>query len=245
LIRLHEVSKSYAGRQVLRPASVSVGAGETLVLVGESGSGKSTLLRIAMGLILPDTGEVEIAGKRLTPGNARELRLSTGYTIQNGGLFPHLTAVQNVTLAAREVGWERKRAEDRVVELAELVALPPDALDRYPAQLSGGQRQRVGLIRALMLDPPVLLMDEPLGALDAIIRSQLQDDLKELFQRLHKAVLLVTHDLGEAAFLGDRISVMHEGRILQTGTFAELVEKPADPYIARLISAQRHAGVGV
>jgi osmoprotectant transport system ATP-binding protein len=239
LIHLREVSKRYGARQVLHPCTVSVPAGTTRVLVGESGSGKSTLLRIAMGLITSDSGDVQIAEERLTPENASRLRRCVGYTIQNGGLFPHLTAADNVTLVARELEWESERIETRLEELGELVALPRDALARYPAQLSGGQRQRVGLMRSLMLDPPVLLMDEPLGALDAVTRAALQDDLKQLFERLAKAVLFVTHDLGEAAYLADEVSVMHDGRLLQTGAYRDLAENPADPYIQRLISAQR------
>lgn len=239
MIALEGVSKSYVGRLVLQPTSLRVSEGETHVLVGASGCGKSTLLRIAMGLVAPDAGTVRIAGQVLTRENARPLRHSIGYVIQEGGLFPHLTAAENVTLVARHLGWSSDRISQRLKELEALVQFPEKAIHRYPAQLSGGQRQRVGVMRALMLDPPVLLMDEPLGALDPIIRAQLQEDLKRIFRTLGKTVLIVTHDMGEAAFLGDRISVMQEGRILQTAPFRTLLREPADPYVTRFISAQR------
>jgi osmoprotectant transport system ATP-binding protein len=238
MIRLDGVSKSNGGQTVLHPTRLEVPAGETHVLVGASGSGKSTLLRVTLGLIPADGGTVEIAGATLTPRDARRMRHSIGYVIQDGGLFPHLTAAGNAALVARTLGWTRDRIEGRLKELAALVQLPADLLARYPAQLSGGQRQRVGLMRALMLDPPVLLMDEPLGALDPIIRAQLQSELKRLFGVLRKTVLIVTHDLVEAAYLADRISVMREGRILQTAPFQELRDRPADEYVTRFISAQ-------
>src|SRR5205823_8095228 len=158
--------------------------------------------------------------------------------IQDGGLFPHLTAAGNVTVMADTLHWERSRIQDRLRDLAELVQLPTVMLERYPGQLSGGQRQRVGLMRALMLDPEVLLMDEPLGALDPIIRAQLQADLKRIFQQLRKTVLLVTHDMGEAAFLGDEIAMMRDGIILQRAPLRELLEHPADPFVAEFIRAQ-------
>jgi osmoprotectant transport system ATP-binding protein len=241
MIQLKNVSKAYDGKPVLQPTDLDVPEGETHVLVGASGSGKSTLLRLIMRLIPADTGEVAISGKPITRENALRMRHSMGYVIQDGGLFPHLTAAENVSLVAEHLGWERPRISGRLDELAELVQFPRDGLARYPAQLSGGQRQRVGLMRALMLDPPVLLMDEPLGALDPIIRAQLQADLKRLFETLHKTVLIVTHDMGEAAYLGERISVMREGRILQTATPRELLHHPADEYVTRFISAQRQS----
>lgn len=239
MIRLTNVSKYYHGKPALRPTSLQVPEGQVHALVGSSGCGKSTLLRLVMGLIPADSGEVYLGDRPVGPQSARELRHGIGYVIQDGGLFPHLTAARNVSLLAGELGWERKRIRERERELASLVHLPEDALERYPLQLSGGQRQRVGLMRALMLDPPVLLMDEPLGALDPLIRARLQDDLREIFARLKKTVLLVTHDMAEAAYLGHVISVMRAGEILQTGTVAELVNSPADPYVAEFLSAQR------
>jgi osmoprotectant transport system ATP-binding protein len=240
MIRLHNLSKSYNGKKVLQPINLEVPAGQTHVLVGQSGCGKSTLLRILMGLILPDTGHVEIDGEAVTRENALRIRHSVGYVIQDGGLFPHLTAAGNVTLVARHLGWADARITERLEELTALVHFPADGLQRYPLQISGGQRQRVGLMRALMLDPPVLLMDEPLGALDPLIRARLQSDLREIFRRLQKTVMIVTHDMAEAAYLGKEISVMRDGRIIQTGPVKELLRSPADPYVTEFISAQRH-----
>ena len=245
MILLDGVSKAYAGTPVLAPTCLEVPRGETHVLIGPSGCGKSTLLRVLMGLIHPDTGRVVLDGQQLTPENARQLRHQMGYVIQDGGLFPHLPARENLTLLPRELGWDRERQEKRVAELTHLAGFPEGALARYPLQLSGGQRQRVGLMRALMLDPPVLLMDEPLGALDPLIRARLQADLKEVFARLRKAVLFVTHDLGEAAYLGDRISLMREGRIVQTGSLRQLLDHPAEPFVTEFVSAQRQDWEGL
>jgi len=239
VITLENVSKSYRGRIALDLTTMQVDARRCLALIGPSGCGKSTLLRLVVGLIQPDTGAISVAGTRLTPESARTLRLRLGYVIQDGGLFPHLTAAGNVTLMARELHWEPHRVRARLAELADLTRLSLDLLDRFPAQLSGGQRQRVGLMRALMLDPEVLLMDEPLGALDPIIRSQLQADLKEIFQRLEKTVLLVTHDMGEAAYLGDEIALMRDGRVVQRGSLSDLLDHPADPFVTEFIRAQR------
>ena len=239
MIELDQVGKRYDGRAALQPTTLRVPAERCLALIGPSGCGKSTLLRIDVGLIRPDSGTVRVAGTEMKPETARSLWLRIGYVIQDGGLFPHLTAAGNCTLMARQLGWEAERVRKRLTELAELTHLSPDLLDRYPAQLSGGQRQRVGLVRALMLDPEVLLMDEPLGALDPIIRSQLQGDLKQIFQRLRKTVLLVTHDMSEAAFLGDEIALMRDGKVLQHGSAAELVQHPADPFVAEFLQAQR------
>lgn len=234
-----KVSKSYGGRVVLHPTYLRVETGETHALVGQSGSGKSTMLRLLLGLITPDAGIVQLSGQTVSHQNARSLRHTVGYVIQDGGLFPHLTGAENARLLARDLGWDATRCNRRLKELADLVQLPLEALDRYPVQVSGGQRQRVGLIRALMLDPPFLLLDEPLGALDPLIRAELQRELKSIFAQLKKTVLLVTHDLGEAAFFSERISVLHAGRMLQTGTMAELRETPADPYVAEFVRAEQ------
>jgi osmoprotectant transport system ATP-binding protein len=210
-----------------------------LALIGPSGCGKSTLLRLVIGLISPDEGEIRIGSTLLEPATRRRLRLRMGYVIQEGGLFPHLTARENVALAANDLGWEPDRIEARIQELLELTGIDPPLLDRYPSQLSGGQRQRIGLMRALLLDPNVLLLDEPLGALDPMIRSRLQEDLRRLFARLRKTVLFVTHDMGEASYLGEEIALMRAGRIVQRGTLADLLERPADPFVTEFIRAQR------
>ncbi|MGH7889338.1 MAG: ATP-binding cassette domain-containing protein, partial [Thermodesulfobacteriota bacterium] len=167
------------------------------------------------------------------------LRQRMGYVIQEGGLFPHLTAQENVSLVASHIGWNRDRIQERVAELCDLTKFPVDALDRFPAQISGGQKQRVSLMRALMLDPDILLLDEPLGALDPLIRFELQTDLKEVFQILGKTVVMVTHDIGEAGFFEDTIILLRDGRIMQQGTLLDLVKKPADPFVTLFIKAQR------
>jgi osmoprotectant transport system ATP-binding protein len=233
------VAKSFGPARVLDDVTLHVPAGQTTVLIGPSGCGKSTLLRMMLGLIRPDSGVVRFGQTPLTPSNVRELRHQMGYVVQDGGLFPHLTAAGNVTLLARHLGWQRQRIDDRLARLRELARLPADALHRYPAELSGGQRQRVGLMRALMLDPAVLLLDEPLGALDPITRADLQGDLRQIFRELRKTVVLVTHDLAEAAFFGDEIVLLHEGHIAQQGPMRALMERPATPFVAQFIQAQR------
>ncbi len=239
VITLEDVSKSYDGKLALVPTNLEVPPERCLALIGPSGCGKSTLLRLVVGLLAPNTGQIVIGGTRLSPETCRILRHRIGYVIQDGGLFPHLTAAGNTTLMARQLGWAPAKITKRLAELADLVRLPLDLLERYPAQLSGGQRQRVGVMRALMLDPEVLLMDEPLGALDPMIRSQLQADLKQIFQRLKKTVLLVTHDMSEAAYLGDEIALMKEGRIVQRGPVRDLLERPVEPFVTEFIRAQR------
>lgn len=239
MLNLSGVSKSYGKKQVLAPTDLHVESGKITVLIGPSGCGKSTLLRLMIGLIAPDAGRIEFEGIDLSHADIESLRHKMGYVIQDGGLFPHLTAEQNVGLLARHLNWKEKAVRARMVELAELTHFPVEGLDRYPVQLSGGQRQRVSLMRALMLDPDLLLLDEPLGALDPLIRTDLQVELREIFAALKKTVVLVTHDIGEAGFFGDRIILMREGNIIQSGTLDELVNQPADPFVTRFINAQR------
>jgi osmoprotectant transport system ATP-binding protein len=238
-IALDGVTKSLAGKRVLAETTLTLAPGQRLALLGPSGSGKSTLLRLVVGLIAPDTGEVALFGERLTKATAPAIRRRLGYVIQDGGLFPHLTAADNVTLMARHVGLSRERIEGRLGELTGLVRLDGGMLARYPAELSGGQRQRVGLMRALMLEPDLLLFDEPMGALDPIVRGQLQDDLRRIFDALGKTVLLVTHDVGEAAALADEVALLHEGRIVQRGPLRQLVEHPADPFVSAFLASAR------
>jgi osmoprotectant transport system ATP-binding protein len=239
MLELSGVSKRYGEVRALAPVDLATERGRTTVLIGSSGSGKSTLLRIMIGLIEPDSGDVRVDGQRLTRSNVLELRHRMGYVIQDGGLFPHLDARGNAALLARHLGWSAERIESRLGELLELTHLPPDVLGRYPAQLSGGQRQRVSLMRALMLDPDVLLLDEPLAALDPMIRSGLQEELREIFRTLGKTVVLVTHDIGEAAFFGDTILLLREGTVVQRGPMRQLLHDPADPFVTRFINAQR------
>jgi osmoprotectant transport system ATP-binding protein len=239
MLELHNVSKSFAATPALRDVSLTAAAARTTALLGPTGCGKSTLLRLMVGLLRPDMGTVLFDGAPLPrdPAALDCLRHRMGYVIQDGGLFPHLTARENVTILARHLG--RADVVERTRELAALVKLPLNALDRYPVQLSGGQRQRVGLMRALFPDPDVLLLDEPLGALDPLIRADLQEDLRAIFRELDKTVVLVTHDVGEAGYLGDTLVLMREGEIVQTGTVDDLVERPAEPFVERFIRAQR------
>lgn len=239
VIELVDISKAYGDRTILQPLTLKIEGQRRFALIGPSGCGKSTLLRIILGLIRPDTGRVVINGVVMTPENSRDLRLGIGYVIQDGGLFPHLTAFGNVALMAHHLNWERERIRTRVLELAQLVQLPADLLERFPAEMSGGQRQRVGIMRSLMLDPPLLIFDEPMGALDPLVRFHLQDDLRKIFSTLNKTVLLVTHDMGEAAFLADEIALLKDGRVVQKGTYEDLVHSPADPFVSEFLRAQR------
>ena len=239
MIEFQSVCKRYPGHTALDSLDLQCRTGETTVIIGPSGCGKSTLLRLTIGLIAPDTGRVLIEGRALSRQNVQAIRHRTGYLVQEGGLFPHLTVMANLTLLVRHLGWSKTRIEARVDALSELARVSPALLDRYPAELSGGQRQRVGLMRALMPDPDLLLLDEPLGALDPMIRSQLQDELSEIFSTLGKTVMLVTHDIAEAAFFADRIVLLRDGRLVQAGSLAELVDRPAHPFVTEFISAQR------
>ncbi len=239
MLELSGVSKIYDGNTALRATDLEIATGCTTVLIGPSGCGKSTLLRLMIGLVRPSTGDIRFDGQPLTTENLRAVRRRTGYVIQDGGLFPHLTARGNVTLASRHFGMSAGAATRRLEELTELVHIDPTMLDRYPRQLSGGQRQRVSLMRALMLDPDVLLLDEPLGALDPMIRAELQADLKTIFGHLHKTVVMVTHDLAEAAHFAHVIVLLADGTIVQRGSFADLRDAPATEFVTRFVNAHR------
>jgi osmoprotectant transport system ATP-binding protein len=239
VFELSNISKRYGTAEAVRAIDLAVMPSKTTVLIGPSGCGKSTLLRLMNGLIRPDAGRVRFDGETVTPDNAMLLRRKMGYVIQDGGLFPHLTARGNAALVARYLGWDGERIDSRLSELVELTHFPADGLDRYPAQLSGGQRQRVSLMRALMLDPDVLLMDEPLGALDPMIRNNLQMELRTIYRTLGKTVVMVTHDLSEAGYFGDTIVLMRKGRIVQVGPFRDLLDSPANPFVTEFVNAQR------
>jgi len=238
-IEIENLTKSYDGVVALDVDRLAIESRATLALIGPSGCGKSTLLRLVAGLIEPDRGSVAIAGTRMSRASRRLLQLRMGYVIQEGGLFPHLTAGENVALVARDLGWPAPKIAARTGELLELTQIPHGLLGRYPAQLSGGQRQRVALMRALMLDPEVLLLDEPLTALDPMIRSDLQLELRRIFERLRKTVLFVTHDMAEAAYIAGEMAIMRAGHILQRGTLRDLIRDPADPFVTEFIRAQR------
>lgn len=244
MIRARNISKSF-DKEVLRDVTLEVDSGQTLSLIGPSGCGKSTLLRIIMGLIPADHGSVELNGEPLGKENMLTLRRKMGYVIQSGGLFPHMTARGNLTILTRYLGWDKRREQERIDELIDLTSISGSILERKPDQLSGGQAQRISLMRALMLDPPILLMDEPLGSIDPLVRYELQNDLRSIFRKLEKTVLLVTHDLGEAAFLGDRIALMQSGEIVQQGSLEELVRNPRNEFVKRFVQAQRSPLEGV
>ncbi|MFO0648956.1 MAG: ATP-binding cassette domain-containing protein [Polyangiales bacterium] len=233
------MTKRYGEHAALGPIDLTVDAAKTLCLLGPSGCGKSTLLRAVIGLVRPDAGEVRLGDTAVTPETVRALRQRMGYVIQEGGLFPHLTSRENVSLMARHLGWEGGRVRARVAELAALVRLPEGLLDRHPQALSGGQRQRVGLMRALMLDPEVVLLDEPLGALDPMVRADLQRDLREIFQTLRRTVLMVSHDLREARVLADEVCLLRDGRVVQRGTVDALEHAPEDEFVTRFFGAWR------
>ncbi len=239
MFELKAVSKSFAGTPALSGVDLTLSAGTTTALIGPSGCGKSTLLRLLIGLLQPSSGEVRFDGQPLTPRSLAAARQRIGYVIQDGGLFPHLSARDNVALMARHLGWPVERIDARLETLRALTHFPASGLDRYPAELSGGQNQRVALMRALMLDPEALLLDEPLGALDPMIRHELQVELAEIFARLGKTVVLVTHDLAEAAFLGQTLVLMRAGRIVQQGSVEALQRYPAEAFVEHFLRAQR------
>jgi osmoprotectant transport system ATP-binding protein len=238
VLELRDAEKRWGAVAAAGPVTLEVARGETVALLGPSGAGKSTVLRMMLGLLATSAGSVRFLGAPIGEAD-HALRRRIGYVVQGGGLFPHLTAADNATLVARWTGWPAERIAARLEELAALAQLPADALARFPGALSGGQAQRVSLVRALFLDPELLLLDEPLGALDPVTRAELQDDLRAAFRKVGKTVVIVTHDLAEAAFFADRLVVLREGRVLQDGTLAELVRRPADPFVAKFVRAHR------
>jgi osmoprotectant transport system ATP-binding protein len=239
VLQLQNIFKTFEGREVLSDVNLHIDDGATHALIGSSGSGKTTLLRITLGLIPFDRGYVKINGQALLSLTAAEWAARIGYVPQDGGLFPHISGKQNVSLIAKLRGWGRERLDARVEELRKLVALDAAILDRFPHEMSGGQMQRVAIMRAAMMDPTVMLLDEPMAALDPLIRRSLQSELKAIFARLGKTVLLVTHDLGEAVYLAEKMTLLHQGAVVQSGTYGELLRHPADPFVTSFINAQR------
>lgn len=240
-IAFAEVSKQYKGARgaAVDAVSFEVTEGEICMLLGTSGSGKTTLLRMVNRLIEPTSGAIFIDGKNILEENPIELRRRIGYVIQQVGLFPHMTVAENIRITADIAGgWTREKINRRVDELLELVGLPPDEYrKRFPRQLSGGQQQRVGLARALATDPAILLMDEPFGALDAITRERMQDELLRIQRGVRKTVLFVTHDVEEAFKLGDQVAILSEGKLVQLGTPIELLTSPANDFVRKLVGA--------
>ena len=238
VIELAGVTKRFGAVPAVQDASLTVPRGSTHILLGSSGCGKSTILRLILGLVWPDAGTVTVDGVVVTGDTRASVVEQIGYVVQSGGLFPHLTAARNVTLPAEVRHWPPERIRPRLGDLAAMVGFDARTLARLPGELSGGQRQRVSLMRALMLDPPVLLLDEPLGALDPVVRADLQTQLRQIFSRLGKTVVMVTHDVAEAVLFGATISLMTRGRVVQQGSFEELARRPAEPFVTEFLSAQ-------
>ena len=241
-IRLTGVEKRFEGSAIpaVTDLSLEVPEGSIVAFVGPSGCGKTTTLKMINRLIEPTAGEIHVEGTEIRSLPKHELRRRIGYVIQQIGLFPHLTIAANVATVPRLLGWDKKRINARVDELVDIVGLDPEVLDRYPSELSGGQQQRIGVARALAADPPVLLMDEPYSAVDPIVRARLQDELLALQQRVHKTIVIVTHDIDEAVKLGDRVALFNVGGILeQYGAPAELLSGPANGFVEEFLGNER------
>ena len=237
-IALDGVSKSYGTEEALRAVDLEVADGVTTAIVGPSGSGKSTLLQIINGLVRPSAGAVHVFGKPIDYSRLPELRRQVGYAVQGTGLFPHLTALKNITLLARLVGWSKDQSRTRALELMKLVGLPSDYVDRYPFELSGGQQQRVGLCRAMMLNPPIFLLDEPFGALDPVTRLEIHQEFLRLQASEPRTIVLVTHDLREALKLAQRLVLLDRGRIVQHSPCDEIVKAPATDFVRTFFRSQ-------
>lgn len=235
MIAFKRISLSFSTKPVLRDINLQLPAGKTHVLLGRSGSGKTTLLKILIGILRPDSGGAHINDRSVVGCDPQQI----GYIPQDGGLFPHLTNFANITLVAKARGWQPSGIQARFATIAPLVSLRNEIFSKYPQECSGGERQRIAILRALFLDPPILVLDEPLSALDPLVRSQLQGDLKELFNNLKKTVIIVTHDLAEAAFFGHSISLLRNGELVQTGTFEDLRDRPAHQFVTEFIQSQR------
>jgi osmoprotectant transport system ATP-binding protein len=241
VIRFEEVTKVYPGGvRAVDGVSFTIAEGECVVFVGPSGCGKTTTLKLANQLLAPTSGRILVGGQDIATQDPITLRRGIGYVIQDVGLLPHMTIIQNVGLVPRLLGWRRSRIVERARELLDLVGLPPaEFAEKHPHQLSGGQRQRVGVARALAADPPVILMDEPFGALDPVTRAQLQDEFLRLRTRVRKTILFITHDIDEAVRLGERIAVMRAGKIVQLGSPRDVLRRPADDFVGRFVGHDR------
>ncbi|MDF2634375.1 MAG: Polyamine-transporting ATPase [Pelosinus sp.] len=240
-IEFRNVSKQYtnASQYAVSGVNISIEEGSFITILGTSGSGKTTFLKMVNRIYEPTSGEILYFGQPIQNLQLEEYRRKIGYVIQQVGLFPHMTVEENIGTIPQILKWDKEKIANRVAELLELVCLSPkDFKKRYPRQLSGGQQQRVGLARAMAADPSIMLMDEPFGAIDAITRQNLQDELINIQRKLNKTILFVTHDVGEALKLGDKVVIMHEGKIQQFGAVYEIISKPANDYVARLIATQ-------
>ncbi|MDB5190585.1 MAG: ATP-binding cassette protein [Segetibacter sp.] len=239
MIVAENISKHFNGSVAVDNISFSIDDGETLVLLGTSGCGKTTTLRMINRLIEPTAGTIFVGGKNVLLQPAEELRRSIGYVLQSHGLFPHYTVAENISIVPKLLKWNKEKISSRVEELMHKLQLPSSAATRYPSELSGGQQQRVGLARALAADAPILLMDEPFGALDPITRAGIRKEFKQLDDFKKKTVVLVTHDVQEAFELGDRVCLMHKGSIMQIGTAKDLLFNPANEFVSSFFDQQR------
>ncbi|HUH07844.1 MAG TPA: betaine/proline/choline family ABC transporter ATP-binding protein [Egibacteraceae bacterium] len=241
VITFERVTKRFAdGTVAVGDLTLNVAEGETVVLVGPSGCGKTTTLRMVNRMVEPTSGRITVAGRDVMTVDPPELRRGIGYVIQQIGLFPHRTTAQNIATVPQLLGWDAERTRARTEELIALVGLPPEVTDRYPHQLSGGQRQRVGVARALAADPPIMLMDEPFGAVDPIVRARLQDEFLALQARVRKSIIFVTHDIDEAIRMGDRIAIMSQGGVIeQFDTPAAILASPASDFVVDFLGAER------
>lgn len=238
-VSIENVHVRYGDQFILNGVSIGVPPGSSTALLGLSGCGKSTILKTIMGLVRPDRGSVKINGELISSKNAIQMRRQIGYCVQDGGLFPHLSALENITLMAKLLKWSHNKIRDRVDELFHLTQLPIEILKKFPSELSGGQRQRVGLIRSLFLDPNLVLLDEPMGALDPIVRFELQQDLKRIFGGLKKTVLIVTHDLAEAAFFTESAVLLRDGKVLQRGSIKDFILNPLNSFVSKFVGMHR------
>jgi osmoprotectant transport system ATP-binding protein len=237
LVEMQSVSLELGGNRILTQINVAVASAEKVALIGPSGSGKSTILRLLIGLLWPQKGTIRLGGETITPRNIQTMRRQMGYVIQEGGLFPHLTAAENISLAARYRGQEQVAIASRFDELCQLTQIPKTLLQRYPSELSGGQRQRIALMRALFHKPPLLLLDEPMAALDPLIKLHLQRDLATIISTLKQTVILVTHDLAEAQNICHRLILLQDGAIVADGSAKE-IRKSDNCFAKRFIAAQ-------
>ena len=241
-IEFNNVSKTFrgAGYPAVNDVSLTVNEGEFVTILGSSGCGKTTLLKMVNRLFEPDTGSIILFGEDISTVDVVKVRRRIGYVIQQIGLFPHYTVSENIATVPKLLGWDKEKTAARVDELLNLVGLEPKEFrERYPAQLSGGQQQRIGLARALAIDPKIMLMDEPFGAIDSITREKLQDELLNLHREMGKTILFVTHDIEEAFKLGDRVIIMNEGKILRFDTPEAIIRQPADPFVQSLVDSAK------
>ena len=234
-VDLTHISKTYGGDRVLKDVSLSLPENQVTALVGESGSGKSTLLQIINGLVRPDSGEIRLGGKLLDYDNLPEIRRNMGYAVQGAGLFPHLTIEQNVTLVASLNGWSQEQQDERYQYLISLLELTDEFSNRYPHSLSGGQQQRVSLCRAMMLNPSLMLLDEPFSALDPITRMTIHEEFARLSEVEPRTIMLVTHDMSEAIKLAKYIVILRDGEIVQQGEAEQVQSSPKDDYVQKLL----------